>query len=190
MNNTRNLLFTTLLVLVLSSNSNSKVTTDNEMLIENQQYICNELSSIKAALDNSYCSSSSDMSIQQDCESITATQNSCKAEWRGKSIALIFLGERKELKAELNSEFQFDTEKSVNDLMKFKPEADLISDTQEKGTPPSLTVKCINTISNKWYCGIKSSSYKHTTLSKENTEKRQILFSELFDKASSCISKL
>jgi hypothetical protein len=152
-----------------------------------RRYVCSEIRPIIEAFDNAYCSSSNDPKISEACENIIYNEHTCNASREGESIVRIHIGSEN---SNNETENQIKPGSSTQEIMQYKFNNPSIIEADDHNYPPSMTIKCINTISNKWHCGIGSTKYKHTILSKENTEKRANLLSELFDKTSGCVSKL
>lgn len=164
---------------------------ENRIPEKDELYICGELESIKAELDNAYCSSSNSLDVQADCRAMKTSAKACSVEKKNDSVLIIHLGKNEsgEL-AEIN-DLVAETkarESGFDDHPNFKQKPHIVNETF--GLSPYLSLKCINSISNKWFCGFQSSSYRQVEISETNQEIKIKLTNELFDMASSCVSKI
>lgn len=185
-----------LLISSIASNSYTDEIPHNQMTDDNQEYICNELATVRDAINNAYCSSSADSGIKKDCDVIAKLENSCSVERATHSVVFIHLDNIDPESAVPNKTKPLDKIHETPQLKELNLQEEInkalqaMSEDISEEQSPQLSIKCANTLANKWVCGLYSSTYRHSILSEENTIKRQILYSELFDKASSCISKI
>jgi len=171
--------------------------SDKSISEKDERYICGELEGIKSELDNIYCSSSNDVSIRADCDAVKNIELSCSVEKVNDAVLLIHLGA--DLQEKLADSISNETVAGIDTRLPVDATTtDEIYSTLEqqhknyntKGAALYISLKCINSISNNWFCGLESSSYRHAQISKTNREVKSKLIQELLDMTSSCVSKI
>ncbi|WP_396587706.1 hypothetical protein [Bermanella sp. R86510] len=138
-----------------------------------EEYICNEVTDLKNKIDDFYCSSSQKSLDLKGCDYNYEKFKACSVERTSYSVYQI------DLLINNQESDEDDTSKSNLDVENVSNSSDL-----------SVGIKCINSISNEWHCGVSNQGYRFKELSDVNELLRKQLYKELFDRASASVSKI
>ncbi len=190
------------IIIAFSIFSNNLLATD---LPESDSiYICNNITTAFNEIVNAYCHSNVTSSIESDCELLGQVENDCSVTNRNESIMLISLSRSIEVKGvdKVNQPtIPAPTSEEINDIPKELLDrfpSLLITDAENPGNNElmteqqsfGITIKCVNSIKNEWFCGFESLGFYRNELSKTNRVLSEKLKNEILETALSSVEKL